>query len=49
MDSGKTAGVSLVLSPEDPLLELNLETRPTSVMFSREMLRIGKNRNLDWA
>ena len=35
------AGFSLVLSPEDSILELNLRTTKTSIEFARELLRLG--------
>ncbi len=39
-DVGNT-GLSIALSPEDQMLELNLRTATTGVEFSRELLRFG--------
>jgi hypothetical protein len=41
---GGQAGVSLVLSPEDPILELDLTVRADGAAFGRKLLRLGAGR-----
>ena len=39
--AGTGVGVSLALDPSDPLLELLLHVGPSSLVFERELLRLG--------
>ena len=38
-------GLTLALSPDDPLLELSLDTNASGASFGRELLRLGEVRN----
>jgi len=46
LDHSADAGISLALSPEDPLLEVYINTSSSGVVFQRELLRLGQGREV---
>ena len=48
MTSSHSEGLSLVLSPEDPMLELYLNTSEDGIVFQRELLRLGGGRTVSF-
>jgi hypothetical protein len=44
LDPSQGVGISLALSPDDPLLELRLTTSSTGASFGRQLLRLGQGR-----
>ena len=48
LDTPNGVGITLAVSPEDPVMELYLNTTADGVVFQRELLRIGQGRALSF-